>query len=168
MGLGTFILVCLVMIGVGYVMPRREQFVTECDRLVSRMRPHILKTLKEFVELEDWTKRDAEFWLQSRGLEGLVDRWRNMKILVRICQLHYSEGLITKEDLALVIHRSNLLAKYSILAILESMVCLAWREMPRAYSRTAFNAYAQLSLRSVTLCTNGDTLECVSRLSLLL
>jgi hypothetical protein len=168
MGLGTFVVVCLVMLAIGYFMPRRRQFITECDRLVSNMRPNILKSLKDFVDKEDWTKRDADFWLQSHGVVGLWDRWKNMKILVRICQLHYAQGRIEKEDLDAIIHRSNLVTLFSVLTILEATICFIWGDFPRACSKTSFDVYAELSLRSLTLCTNGDTLECVSRLSLLL
>jgi hypothetical protein len=116
-----------------------------------------------FRGLEDYLKDTvedmpcADFWATSKGLSGVLARFRHMVLIVRLMQQQVRAGHVERPDATYIWHQAALQAWFSMWALPESALCAIWIDMPHACGLFALRCHYHLSLATITLCGTEGT-----------
>lgn len=149
-----------VVIGAAIPWFRRRQL---CGHdLLDQILPGRFRCLETYLKDAEEAMPCEEFWALSRGLAGVMDRLRDMTLIVRLLQHQVRSGQVSTAEARYVWYKAGEQAWFSLMAIPEAFVCSFWRRLPHAYGLFALRCHYEFTLRAFTVCgTEGADLELV-------
>jgi hypothetical protein len=149
--MSTLIVILPLLFLLGLVLPLRRKRLLSLSDLLSRIPEHRFRGLETYLE-DDGTP-NAEFWRTSGGIWGLIERFQQMTILVRILQIEIRNGEVSREDAAYVWRQAWGQVWFSLWAVPESLIA-RWAHINHLCCLCALRCYWYLSVRTVVLCDN--------------
>lgn len=161
---GTLLSVLSVLLAFA-LSPTKRDFLGTFESLF-RMLPHnqIGRICVFLEEAPDY----ARMWMESDRLRGVISRFHIATIYVRIIQLHYRDGRISREEAQYVWGRIVLQAWFSMLVLPEVLLCRLWSQIPRLAAKASIGFYCEIVMRSNILCTSPSSPTCMLKLNELL
>lgn len=166
--MNRYLLLSPILVMIGAFLPWRRERIHGLEHLVRRVTPCRFRGLNAYLEGVPELAPGPEFWDASGRLPGVLQRFREMTLLVRILQHEVSSGHVSRKDAAYAWHQALLQIWFSVWAVPEAAVCLAWRGLPHVCGLFALRSHYSLSLRTVTLCGHGHAPPSIGLLTELL
>jgi hypothetical protein len=151
----------ILVLSAVFLLPRRRNFLSRCERLVSRLPDHLLEPLNPYVGLLLLGRHDRAFWKASGGLPGQLRRLSIMFIFLQLIQIHYSEGRISAQDALSIWKRVALQIGFTLLALPEAFVSYIIPQLPHIAARKSADVFHSLVLRTQALCATDAAPPCM-------
>lgn len=135
--------------------------------LLDQILPGRFADLQAYLQEPEETTSPEEFWQRSRGLRGIISRFRDMTVIARLLQHQVRAGVVDPADETYIWQQAAFQIWFSICAIPEALACAIWRGLPHPCGLFALRAHYQLTLRTVTVCGRTNAPEGMELLRLL-
>lgn len=145
--------------------PKRGDFIGTFESLFRILPTNQIGRICIFLEdAPDY----AKMWMESDRLRGVISRFHTSTVYVRIIQLHYRDGRISREDAQYIWGKIVLQVWFSLLVLPEAILCRLWGQIPRLAARASIGFYCEIVMRSNLLCTPLNAPACMLKLNELL
>lgn len=139
------------------------------DLLVAKLNRNHFRGLEAYLDEEERPSLPGRaFWEQSRGVLGILDRIRQMWLLVRILQVEVHAGRVPPQEAREVWQEAVLQIWFSLWAVLEAALCRAWPRLPHVYGLFALRCHRNLTGLIFTICGKEGAPLCILSLCELL
>jgi hypothetical protein len=163
---GTLLCAPLILL----LSPTDRDYLGTCEHLVKLLQKLPFRNQYEHLSgFADFVQQDyAKMWEESGGLLGIIARLYISMICVRLIQIHYRDGRLSRDDARYIWNKIALQALFSLLSLPESLLCRIWSEMPRLSTAASIGYYCEIVLRTNTLCVSPGSPACILQLNELL
>jgi hypothetical protein len=149
--------------------PNESDYLGSCEHLVGLLHKLPRNSYEYLSGFAEYVQQNyAKMWKESGGLRGIITRLYMSTIYVRLIQVHFRDGRLSKDDARYIWTKIVLQALFSFLALPEAVLCRLWSELPRLCARASIGYYCEIVLRANTLCVAPGAPACVLTLNELL
>lgn len=151
-----FLTSALIVAGLGWTITRPRRRLRKPDEIIANLHPGELKGLHDFLPGhadKDLLETDVSFWIQSKGMKGLIRKRHNAVCFVQLCQQLHRNSSMPEDEIGDMTTRAFLISFFIGCAILENLPRLFIRGLPHACARFATEVYweAAVQMRMLNL-----------------
>ena len=139
--------------GAAWYFTRSRRHQRDPQTLISSLHAREMENLNDFLSSDlDLISEDPEFWRRSGGIDGMIRKWQNARILVKLCQHMTAKSEISPTVSEEMTRRSVLIGLMVVCSLPESLLRVFFSELPHLCARVAMEIYSQMTGEIRFLC----------------